>query len=152
MYGNAQHEACKDVSCTTDQAASKRPTGCFPTRNVARANDEIGVLDSIKEVWQVMRVVREVCIHLKCGIVVVGNSVFEACNVGCAQAKFASTMQNVYTLVFFRDAISQLACSVRRIVIYNQDICFGRVEEDVFQKQRKILCLIVGRDDYKRLQ
>ena len=147
---NTEHGAGKDIATAADELAQWRPVGRAAAIDVARADDEIGVLRERQEVGQVFGIVRVVGVHLEDELVAVLDGIVKAEYVRGAQAHLAGAVQRADPRIRRADLVDELAGAVGRVIVDDQDVGLGREAQDVRDQAGDILALVIGRDDDQR--
>ena len=107
------------------------------------------MLNSFEKIGQITRIMRKIGIHLKNCIIVMGKSIFEASQVGRAEAELAGTMYHVYLWILGMDLVGEFARAIRGIVVDNEDITFRRSCENLILEWTKVIYFILGGDNNK---
>ena len=90
---------------------------------------------------------REIGVHLKGRIVVVADRVLEAGYVSRTQAELCGAVQHMDLVILLCEPFGKLPCSVRGIVVHDEDIGGRGMQKDLPQEQGKILSFVIRRDD-----
>src|SRR5579885_954100 len=143
----AQHRAGKNVAAPADKAPKKRPVGRAPSRNIAGADHQVGLLNLFQEIGQIARIMRKIGVHLKGGIIAIRKGVLEASDIRRTQAKFAAAMQDMHARILRAHFLRQFSGAVGRMIIDDQNIGCGRVRENLLEQRGQILQLVVCWND-----
>lgn len=109
---DAEDGAGVEATATAEDLAAYRPVACAAAFDVARTEDEIGVLESGKETGEIVWIVGEVAIHLLEDLVVAVESVAKAVEVSGAKAEFSGASENEDAIVLLSALFGEIACPV----------------------------------------
>ena len=133
----AKHEASEGPVDHTDAIA------------VARAKHEVAVTRRFQEAWNVLRIVREITVHLENELVVALEGPSKTGAVGSAEAILRGPVQDVRPRLSLGEGFREGAGAVGRVVVYHQHIGLSREGEQPLREKGQILPFIVGGYDDK---
>src|SRR5690606_32013974 len=100
-HWKSRHQPRVDVREVREEQAADRPVDDRdPAVQVARAEDDVAVLDGLEELRQMRRIVGEVRVHLEEVLVAALEAPAEALEVGGAEPELASPVEDVDARVF----------------------------------------------------
>ena len=126
--------------------SEEAPVAHAAARDVARAEDEVGLLGRRREPEYVRGVVGEVAVHLEHELGAQPERVAEACEVGRAEPFLTRPVEDVDVVVPGGKPVGDLAGPVRRVVVDDQDVqVLERKTAERPNHRLEVLVLVVGR-------
>src|SRR5256885_10614334 len=101
------------------------------------------MFNSLEKIGEITRVMRKISIHLENGIVGVGKSIFEAYNVGRAEAEFARTVYHVYLWLLGMYLLGEFASAIWGIIVDNEDIARSEEHTSELQSPCNLVCRLL---------
>src|SRR5205823_1917286 len=115
-----------DRAAAGDEPAYEPPVADAPAADVARAERDIGaVLDGGDEPGHVLRIVREVAVHLEHELGALGERAPEAGEIRGSEAFLALAVQHADELELAGEAVGDRAGAVGRAVVDDEDAVAG---------------------------
>ena len=105
---------------------------------------------AVEEARQVLRVVREIRVHLEHEAVVVFQRPGEAGEVGASQAVLRLPMQDVHARIAGGEFVGHRTGAVRRSVVDDEDVERRVLRQDRRNDLRQVLALVVRRYNDQR--
>ena len=142
----------KDAPTTADHTAPDAPVDDPATRDVARADDEIGRSgrDRLHQRRQRRRIVRPVSVHLDDGHGATGQRHLETVQIGPAEALLHGTVADLDPWVARGEGIRDVTGPVGRAIVDHEDRGDRQLLEDGAHDRPEVVRLVVGRHDHPR--
>jgi len=147
--GESENGARVEIAETTDGQSVRAPALDASTLHIATAEHEISIGDGSEEVGKVARLVAEVGVHLEYEAVIPLQCPVKAVDIRRSQASWPAAVTHMNPRVFSGDGIGQLAGAVRTEIVDHQDVGGWQHLEDGRNDSRKILRLVIGRNDHQ---
>src|SRR6266566_881473 len=110
------------------------------------SKDQVGIFNLLQKVREIAWVMRKVGIHLECGIISTLNGIFKPCNVGGAKTEFTGAVQYVDLRILCMNLVGELAGTIRRVIVNNQNIGSGRKRKYLLKQRAQIIKFVIRRN------
>jgi hypothetical protein len=132
-----------------DEAPVRRPAAV----DVTRAHDHVGALLGARDhLRQIAGIMRKICIHLQEQVVPAFEPPAEPGDVGRAEPELARPVDDVDPGILRDHPVDDVAGAVGRAVVDEEDGDLRDHGEDGGGDRRRVVALVVGRDDDERLR
>ena len=145
-----QNDAREDAAAPADKPAEDVPTRDVPALDVSRAQHQVRPArqDGLQERRQEPHRVTEVGVDLDHDVGLPSQNVPEGGHVGASQALFGPAMKDRDAGVVAGQLVGQIAGSVGRAVVDDEDIGLRHRREDRLDDRADVLALVVGRNEH----
>ena len=141
-----------EVRERAEDDAAQRPVHDADAVQVARADHEVGAGGGrVDHRRQVLRIVRQVRVHLADEVGVGEDSAAKSFEVGDAQAALAGPMQRLHaSRILLAERVGNLAGAVGRLIVEHHHVHAGD-RHQIGDEDRQVVLLVVGRNQDQRL-